>query len=149
MASHATETLIGAIVIAVAGGFLFYAANSADVSLGGGGYPLQAQFRQAEGLAVGGDVRLSGIKIGSITGLGLNADNYFADVTMAIDETVKLPEDSIAKIASEGLLGGSFIAVDPGASDFMLEPGATFEYTQGSINLIDLVSKAIHGGGVE
>jgi phospholipid/cholesterol/gamma-HCH transport system substrate-binding protein len=149
MASQATETLIGAIVLAVAGGFLVYAANTADVSMGGRGYPLQAQFRQAEGLAVGGDVRLSGIKIGSITSLGLNRDNYFATVTMAIDQDIKLPEDSVAKIASEGLLGGSFIAIDPGGSDFMLEPGAVFEHTQGSINLIDLVSKAIHGGGVE
>jgi phospholipid/cholesterol/gamma-HCH transport system substrate-binding protein len=149
MASHATETLIGAIVVAVAGVFLFYAANTADVSLGGAGYPLQAQFRQADGLAVGGDVRLSGIKIGSITSLALNPDNYFAQVTMAIDEGIRLPEDSIAKIASEGLLGGNFIAVDPGGSDFMLEPGAAFEHTQGSINLIDLVSKAIHGGGLE
>jgi phospholipid/cholesterol/gamma-HCH transport system substrate-binding protein len=149
MASHATETLIGAIVLAVAGGFLVYAANTADVSLGGGGYPLNAQFRQAEGLSVGGDVRLSGIKIGSITSLGLNRDNFFADVTMAIDDDIRLPEDSIAKIASEGLLGGNFIAVDPGASDFMLEPGAAFEHTQGSVNLIDLVSKAIHGGGVQ
>jgi phospholipid/cholesterol/gamma-HCH transport system substrate-binding protein len=149
MASHATETLIGAIVLAAAGGFLVYAANTADVSLGGGGYPLNAQFRQAEGLSVGGDVRLSGIKIGSITSLGLNRDNFFADVTIAIDDDIRLPEDSIAKIASEGLLGGNFIAVDPGASDFMLEPGAAFEHTQGSVNLIDLVSKAIHGGGVQ
>jgi phospholipid/cholesterol/gamma-HCH transport system substrate-binding protein len=149
VASHATETLIGAIVLAVAGVFLFYAASTADVSLGGAGYPLQAQFRQAEGLAVGSDVRLSGIKIGSITSLGLNPENYFATVTMAIDEGIRLPEDSIAKIASEGLLGGSFIAVDPGASEFMLEPGAAFEHTQGSVNLIDLASKAIHGVGVQ
>jgi phospholipid/cholesterol/gamma-HCH transport system substrate-binding protein len=149
MASHATETLIGAIVLAAAGGFIVYAANTADVSLGGGGYPLQAQFRQADGLAIGSDVRLSGIKIGSITALGLDPDNYFATVTMAINDGIKLPEDSIAKIASEGLLGGGFVAVDPGASDFMLEPGAAFEHTQGSVNLIDLVSKAIHGGGIE
>lgn len=147
MASQATETLIGAVVLAVAGGFLVYAANTADVAFGGAGYPLQAEFRQAEGLSVGSDVRLSGIKVGSITSMGLNRENFFATVTMAIEDDIKLPEDSVAKIASEGLLGGSFIAVDPGASDFMLEPGAAFQYTQGSINLIDLVSKAIHGGG--
>ena len=147
MASQAAETLIGAIVLAVAGGFLVYAANTAEVSLGGGsGYPLQAEFRQAEGLSVGSDVRLSGIKIGSITSLGLNRENFFAKVSMAIENDVKLPEDSVAKIASEGLLGGSFVAIDPGGSEFMLEPGAAFQHTQGSINLIDLVSKAIHGG---
>jgi phospholipid/cholesterol/gamma-HCH transport system substrate-binding protein len=146
VASHATETLIGAVVLAAAAGFLVYAANRTDVALGGGGYPLEAEFRQAEGLSVGSDVRLSGIKIGSITQLGLNRDNFFATVTMAVDQDIKLPEDSVAKIASEGLLGGSFVSVDPGASEFMLEPGASFQHTQGSVNLIDLVSKAIHGG---
>ncbi len=66
---------------------------------------------------------------------------------MAIEDDVKVPEDSIAKISSAGLLGGNYVDVDPGASEFMLEPGAVFQHTQGSINLIDLVSKAIHGGG--
>ena len=146
MASQATETLIGAIVLAVAGGFLVYAANTADMSIGGG-YPLAAEFRVADGLDPGSDVRLSGVKIGTVTSVGLNPDNYFARVGMAIEEHVKVPEDSIAKISSAGLLGGNYIDVDPGASEFMLEPGAAFQHTQGSINLIDLVSKAIHGGG--
>jgi phospholipid/cholesterol/gamma-HCH transport system substrate-binding protein len=146
MANQATETLIGAIVLAVAGGFLVYAANTADVAIRGG-YPLGAEFRAAEGLDVGSDVRLSGVRVGSVTSIRLNPDNYFAVVGLAIDEDVKLPEDSIAKIASDGLLGGNFVAIDPGASDFMLEPGAAFRHTQGSVNLIDLVSKAIHGGG--
>ncbi len=146
MANQATETLIGAIVLAVAGGFLVYAANTTDMSIGGG-YPLAAEFRAAEGLAAGSDVRLSGVKIGTVTSIGLNPQNYFAQVGMAIDENYKVPEDSIAKIVSEGLLGGNYVAVDPGASEFMLEPGAAFQHTQGSINLIDLVSKAIHGGG--
>ena len=146
MASQATETLIGAVVLAVAGGFLVYAANTTDMSVGGG-YPLSAEFRAAEGLAAGSDVRLSGVKIGSVTSVGLNPQNYFAVIGMAIDEDYKVPEDSIAKIVSEGLLGGNYVAVDPGASDFMLEPGGAFEHTQGSINLLDLVAKAIHGGG--
>lgn len=146
MANQATETLIGAIVLAVAGGFLVYAANTADVSVSGG-YPLLAEFRAAEGLSPGSDVRLSGVKIGSVTSLELNRENYFAIVGLAIEESVRLPEDSIAKIASDGILGGNFVAIDPGGSDFMLEPGAAITNTQGSINLLDLVSKAIHGGG--
>lgn len=146
MANQATETLIGAIVLAVAGGFLVYAANTADMSIRGG-YPLRAEFRAADGLDPGSDVRLSGVKVGSVTSIALNRDNYFAVVGVALDEDVKIPEDSVAKIASDGLLGGNFIAIDPGASEFMLEPGAAFQHTQGSVNLIDLVSKAIHGGG--
>ncbi|HET7408736.1 MAG TPA: outer membrane lipid asymmetry maintenance protein MlaD, partial [Paracoccaceae bacterium] len=138
--------LIGAVVLAVAGGFLVYAANTADMGVGGG-YPLAAEFRAAEGLAAGSDVRLSGVKIGSVTSIGLNPQNYFAAVGMSIDEMYKVPEDSIAKIVSDGLLGGNYVAIDPGASEFMLEPGAAFMHTQGSINLLDLVAKAIHGGG--
>lgn len=146
MANQATETLIGAIVLAVAGGFLVYAANTADMSIRGG-YPLVAEFRAADGLDAGSDVRLSGVKVGSVTSISLNRDNYYAVVGVALDEDVKVPEDSVAKIASDGLLGGNFVDIDPGASDFMLEPGAAFQHTQGSVNLIDLVGKAIQGGG--
>ncbi|MEM1298965.1 MAG: outer membrane lipid asymmetry maintenance protein MlaD [Pseudomonadota bacterium] len=141
MASSAAETLIGAAVLAVAGGFLVYAANTADVSVGGESYDLTAEFRKAEGLSVGSDVQISGVKIGTITSIRLNQKTFRAAVDLSIRDDVKIPEDSIAKIVSEGLLGGNFITVDPGASDFMLEPGAAFEFTQGSINLIDLVLK--------
>lgn len=141
MASSAAETVIGAAVLAVAGGFLVYAANTADVSVGGGQYGLTAEFRKAEGLSVGSDVQISGVKVGTITNISLNQDTFRAAVNMSIRDGVKIPEDSIAKIVSEGLLGGNFITVDPGGSDFMLEPGAAFEFTQGSINLIDLVLK--------
>ncbi|MEM7685217.1 MAG: outer membrane lipid asymmetry maintenance protein MlaD [Paracoccaceae bacterium] len=141
MVSNAAETLIGAVVLAVAGGFLVYAANTADVSVGGGGYDLRAEFRKAEGLSLGGDVQISGVKIGSVTSIELNPETFRASVNMSIRDNVKIPEDSVAKIASEGLLGGNFISVDPGGSDFMLEDGAEFEFTQGSINLIDLVVK--------
>lgn len=147
MASNAAETVIGAVVLAVAGGFLFYAANTADVSVGGTNYLLTAEFRKAEGLSVGSDVQISGVKVGSITDINLNRENFFATVDMAIHDDIKIPEDSIAKIVSEGLLGGNFVTVDPGASDFMLEPGAVFEHTQGSINLIDLVLKFGQGSG--
>lgn len=149
MASNAAETLIGALVLAVAGGFLVYAANTADVSVGGGGYSLKADFRKAEGLSVGGDVQISGVKVGSITSIALNPQSYRASVQLSIRDEIKIPEDSIAKIVSEGLLGGNFVTIDPGASDFMLENGAEFEHTQGSINLIDLVMKFGQGSGSE
>jgi len=141
MANNAAETVIGAAVLTVAGGFLVYAANTVDVALSGAGYPLVAEFRKAEGLAVGDDVDISGVKVGTITGIELNAENFQAKVSMSIREDVRIPEDSIAKIATESLLGGNHIVIDPGASEFMLEPGAPFEFTQGSLNLIDLMLK--------
>ena len=147
MASTAAETLIGAVVLAAAGGFLVYAANTADVGIGGTGYELVAKFRKAEGIDVGGDVRIAGVKVGSISGMELDLKTYFATVTFAIDDEVKVPDDSLAKITSASLLGDSYIAIDPGGSDLMLEPGEELAFTQGSISITDLIVK--FGGGTE
>jgi len=145
MASNAAETVIGAVVLLVAGGFLVYAANTADVSVGRDSYTLSAQFRKAEGLDLGSDVQIGGVKIGSITAIELNQETYFPVVTMSIRDEIKIPEDSVAKITSEGLLGGNFITVDVGASDVMLADSESFLHTQGSVNLMDLVGKAVQG----
>ena len=145
MASTTAEAVIGAVVIAVAGGFFVYAAQTANVSLGGT-YPLIAEFRRADGLTIGGDVRISGVKVGTVREMGLNEDTFEARVRMAIREGVRIPDDSAATIGTDGLLGGAHIAIQPGGSDLMLEPGETFLFTQGSVNLLDLVNRAITGG---
>jgi len=147
MASNAAETLIGAVVLTAAAGFLVYAANTADVGPGGPGYELVAKFRKAEGIDVGGDVRIAGVKVGSISSLELDRKTYFATVTFIIDDDVTVPDDSLAKITSASLLGDSYIAIDPGGSDLMLEPGEELAYTQSSISLGDLIGKFIGGAG--
>ena len=145
MASHAAETLIGAAVLIAAGGFLVYAANTADISGRGNGYELVAKFRKAEGIDVGGDVRIAGVKVGSVSSMKLDTTTYFAAVTFTVDDAVKIPDDSLAKITAASLLGDSYIAIDPGASDLMLEPGGEVTFTQGSLSLTDLIVK--FGGG--
>lgn len=146
MANNAAETLIGSVVLVAAAGFLFYAANSADVGVDASRYELVAKFRKAEGIDIGGDVRIAGIKVGNISGMELDTDTYRATVTFAIDNDVKVPEDSEAIITSASLLGDSYISIGPGGSDLMLEPGDEIEITQGSINITDLISKFAGGG---
>lgn len=144
MADSTAETLIGAAVLAVAGGFLVYAAQTADIGgVGAGYYEVNAPFRKAEGLSVGADVRVSGVKVGAVTGLSLDEKTYQAIARLSIEDRYKIPEDSSVSIATEGLLGGAFVAISPGASDFMLENGGTVEFTQGSVNLLELLGKAI------
>jgi phospholipid/cholesterol/gamma-HCH transport system substrate-binding protein len=104
-------------------------------------YQLSASFRSAEGIAVGTDVRLAGIKVGSVTGLELDPESYQAQATFTVREDVMLPEDSDVKIASEGLLGGSFLEITPGASDFMLAAGDEIVNTQGSVSLLNLLMR--------
>jgi phospholipid/cholesterol/gamma-HCH transport system substrate-binding protein len=146
MSESAVETAIGAVVLAVAAGFIVYAAQFADIS-GGGSYELTAKFRKAEGLGVGGDVRISGVKVGAVRAMGLDPETFEARVTLAIQNGVMLPEDSAATIASDGLLGGAHVAIQPGGAEFTIEPGGEITITQSSISILDLIGRAISGGG--
>lgn len=152
MSGSVVETIIGAIVLAVAGFFLGYAYTNT----GGrttAGYALSAKFDRVDGLTIGGDVRMSGIKIGSITSQTLDPQTFRAVIGFTVDRAVKLPDDSSAKIASVGLLGGNYLSVEPGGSDKLLQPGGEITYTQGAVNLMDLIGQAIFsatgGGGGE
>lgn len=138
MASSAAEALIGAVVLVAAGGFLAYAAQQSDFGPGTDRYELIAKFRKAEGVAIGTDVRVSGVKVGTVTAIDLDRTTFQAVTFLAVSGDLEIPEDSDAKVASEGLLGGSYIEITPGASEFMLKAGDEFQYTQGSVSLIDL-----------
>lgn len=135
------ETLLGVAVVATAAGFLLYAGRTGGMQLAGGGYPLTASFRSVEGVAVGTDVRLAGVKVGTVTDVTLDPASYRAHLTFTVREDLELPEDSDVKIASEGLLGGSFVEISPGASGFMLEPGDEVVNTQGSVSLLNLLMR--------
>ncbi|WP_374634914.1 outer membrane lipid asymmetry maintenance protein MlaD [Ferrovibrio sp.] len=143
MSSNLVETLIGAVVLAVAGFFLAFAYSSAGMRGTTAGYELHARFNRADGLVVGGDVRMSGIKVGTITGQALDPKTYDAVITFSVDGRYQLPDDSAAKIASEGLLGSNYLSIEPGGSDVNLKAGDSVKFTQGSVNLMDLIGQAI------
>jgi len=143
MSENRAEIVVGAAVIAVAIGFLGYAASSVGATQSSRGYDLTASFRSAEGIGVGTDVRLAGVKIGSVTGIDLNPETFRADATLSIRNAVELPDDSSVLVASEGLLGGNFVEIQPGGSPFNYEPGAEIFNTQGAISLIELLSKFV------
>lgn len=144
MASERAEILAGAAVLAVAIGFLAYAANSAGLmARTGGSYPLTASFRAVDGISAGSDVRMAGIKVGTITDLRLNPLTFFADATIELDDTILLPDDSAILISSEGLLGGNFVEIIPGGSPDNLAPGDEIEDTQGAVSLITLLMKFV------
>ena len=145
MSNSATETLVGAAVLVIGGVFLVYAANTADVSAAGG-YSVIAKFRKAEGLSPGADVRIAGVKVGSVNDMELDPQTYFASVELSLRDDLRLPEDSSAKITSASLLGENFVAIEPGGSEFMLEAGGEIPYTQGSVSFGDLIGKVIQGG---
>lgn len=143
MSSNIVETVIGAVVLAFAAIFLVFAYRTADVGPRSGGINVTAAFDSVDGLNVGSDVRMSGIKIGAITSQMLDLKTYRAVINISLDEDIQLPEDSSAKITSDGLLGSNYLALQPGGSDDMLKDGGTISYTQGAVNLQDLIGQAI------
>ena len=145
MAENTVEIVTGGLVLAVAVGFVIYAGQATGFSRSPDSYPLKASFRSVEGVSLGTDVRLAGVKIGSITAMDLNPATFFADATISVKQGILLPEDSAILISSEGLLGGNFIEILPGGSPVNLEPGAEIEDTQGAVSLISLLLKFVGG----
>lgn len=145
--SHTTEVITGGVVLAAAVGFLFYAGQIVGLSGSGGLESYSASFRTADGISIGTDVRLAGVKVGQVTGITLNPETFRADAAFSVKSDVTLPEDTSVIISSEGLLGGSYVELLPGGSPFNLEPGAEIEDTQGSVSLVQLLMKFVSKDG--
>ncbi len=136
------EVLIGAIVLIVAAGFLAYAlAHSGRTK--GSGYDLSAKFDHIDGLGDGSDVRLAGVKVGTVVSEQIDPKSFEAVVTFTVRNDIKLPKDTAAIITSESLLGGKYVSLQPGADDTTLQPGQSITITQGSVSLEELLGKFI------
>lgn len=145
MNENATEVAVGGAVLAVAIGFLVYAAQATGLGSTAGSYELRAAFRSVEGVKLGTDVRMAGVKVGTVTGLSLNPDTFMAEARFTVRDGILLPDDSTVLISSEGLLGGNFVEITPGGSPFNLQPGAEIEDTQGAVSLTTLLMKFVGG----
>lgn len=136
------EVLTGALVLIVAIGFLAYAVAHSGRT-GGSGYTLYANFDHIDGLAVGGDVRIAGVKVGSVTNEHIDPKTFLATVAMSVRDDIHLPTDTGAEIVSESLLGGKYISLSPGGEERYLKPGQTITITQSSISIEQLLGKFI------
>lgn len=136
------ETLLGSVVIVVAVMFAYYAYEVSGRAVGRDQYEIGAVFGRVDGVAVGAEVRIAGVKVGSVTGNELNPQTYEANLDLAISAAVPIPEDSIAKIVSDGLLGSAHVAIEPGAAEEVLRDGDVITITQGSVDLLGLAVQA-------
>lgn len=140
------EVLVGAVVLLIAAGFLFYAVVHSGRASVAGGYPLIARFDRIDGLPPGADVRVAGVKVGNVTDMRIDPQTFLAVVTMRVSDAIRLPKDSSARILSEGLMGGNYIALEPGGDEATLQPGQAIPNTQSAMNLVDLIGKFIFSG---
>jgi phospholipid/cholesterol/gamma-HCH transport system substrate-binding protein len=143
MHNETVETLIGAAVVAVAVLFVIFAYRSVGET-GLAGYELTAKMNRVDGIAVGTDVKLAGIKVGTVTGMVLDP-NYLVQVRMNVRKDVQVPDDSSLVVTSSGLLNSSYLSISPGGSDKMLTPGEQIRNTQGAIDMMGLISRFAGG----
>ncbi|HET7085009.1 MAG TPA: outer membrane lipid asymmetry maintenance protein MlaD [Rhizomicrobium sp.] len=144
MQNNIAESLIGAGVVAIALAFAalsYYRTGSGSLS----GYEVNAKVAKADGLAVGTDVRLAGIKVGTVSDLTLDPRTYLVTVHMNIRDDVKLPVDSSVLVTQAGFLGGQYLSITPGGDDKMMAAGSYFENAQGSIDVMSLVGRFANG----
>ena len=144
------ETILGAIVVIVAVGFFAFAAAQAGQGGARAGYNLVANFQRIDGVSVGADVRVSGVKVGAVRAISLDPNTYNAHVVMTVDNGVHVLDQSTARVATDGLLGGAYIAVEPAGVD-PLPPNGEIPNTQGSVDLLTLLASMARGpaGGAQ
>ncbi len=142
--NNMVETLIGALVVAIALGFVVFAYSNTNAS-GLSGYPVEARFSSADGIVPGTDVRLHGIKIGAVSEVDLDPKTFLAIVHMNIRGNIPVPDDSSIKVTSAGLLGNPYLSIQPGGSAKNLQAGGVIANTQGSVDIMGLIGRAIYG----
>lgn len=143
MKRSVVETALGALVIGVAVLFLMFSYKIANVGAGSDGYEVIAHFSGIGGLQAGDDVQISGVKVGTVAAVELDEKSYLARVRLRVNNHVKLPMDTAALISSESLLGGKYLALEPGADEEIIKPGGLIEYTQAPQNLEQLLGQFI------
>lgn len=142
MLKKPVETIMGLVVLLVALLFLVFAYNVSDLQVVKG-YTLSAEFMKVGGLSIGSDVRINGIKIGTVTAQNLNNDDYTVKVVFSISTDIKLPADSTVAIVSDGLMGDKFVKIEPGKSKEYLKDGDSFSKTKDFKTLEDMVGEVI------
>lgn len=144
---HGVEALIGLFVVLLAGWFVMFAWQRTGGGTVRDAIHVTAQFQNVSGVSVGTDVRIAGIKIGQVAAVRLDPKSYQAEVMLALDPAVKVPDDSSAAITSEGILGGTYMSLVPGGSATPLKTGDTIIDTQGSVDLMSMVGQFINKSG--
>jgi phospholipid/cholesterol/gamma-HCH transport system substrate-binding protein len=142
MSKKPVETIMGIVVLIVAVLFLFFAYRVSDLQVVKG-YELKAKFLKVGGINVGSDVRINGIKVGTVIEQKLNPEDYMVDLTLSIASNIKLPKDSEVAIVGDGLMGNKFIKIEPGKTDNFLSDGDEFENTKDFKSLEDMVGEII------
>ena len=135
------ETMVGFLVVAVAAIFLVFSLQQRSEAAPADSYTLSAKFNRVDGISTGSDVRLAGVKVGTVSNINLDPKTYKAVVSFTVKKGIQVPDDSTAQVLSDGLLGGSYLGIMVGGSFDYVPEGGTIEFTRGSVDLLTVLSE--------
>ena len=142
MRYNPVETLMGGIVLITAICFLILGMKTVNDNQKNV-YQISLIFGSSAGLKNGDHVKISGINVGKILNLELDLENYNAKVVVNLNDNIKVPDDSSARITSSSLLGGNFIDIIPGSAETYLKFDDIIYDTKDSVSFTDLLGKAV------
>jgi len=146
MNKYAVETTVGIFLVFGLLCIGYMAVKLGHVSLlGDNAYSLFARFTTVSGLRVGSPVNMLGIEVGRVERLTMDQKDQEAVVEIRIQKDIKVYDDAIASIKTEGLIGDMFLNIDPGGSGKLLEHGGTITETQPAVDMVDLIGKYAFG----
>ncbi len=135
------ETVLGAVVILVAAMFLVFTLPYSNAGVKG--YDLFGDFRHIDGVKIGDEVRLAGVKVGTVTAMALKPQDYGAVVTMRLQPDTLISTDSTLSIHTDGLLGGKYLEILIGGDTNNLKPGGHFGFVQDAVIVEELIEKIV------
>lgn len=135
------EVLVGAVALVCAVLFSAFVYRHAAISAQIQNYQLRASFAQVDGISIGSDVRMSGVKVGTVSSMKLDPKTYRVLIFMNLANEIAVPKDSSVQITGGSILGSKYISIDAGGSEEALKPGDEIEQTQSSVNIESLIGK--------
>lgn len=146
MKKYSLETTVGIFLVFGLLALGYMAVKLGDLALfGDKGYPLLARFTTVTGLRVGSPIYISGIRVGRVEELSFDQENNRALVKLWIHAGIKIYDDAIASIKTEGLIGDMHLSIDPGGGGDILKAGGVITETQPPLDIAEIVSKYAFG----
>jgi phospholipid/cholesterol/gamma-HCH transport system substrate-binding protein len=151
MSKKGIETLVGLFVLLGMAGLVFLSLKAANLASFGqrDSYTVTARFDNIGALKPRAPVRSAGVTVGRVTSVYLDGQTYQGVVTMEIDQQMKFPRDTSAKILTAGLLGDQYVGLEPGAEEKPLVTGDTIKMTQSAVVLENLISQFLFNKAAE
>ena len=128
------EFALGLIILIISIICFFYISTKINLFNNIEKFQINSSFFDIGNVTIGNEVKIKGVKVGEVSSISLDQENYMAIITTSLDKSIKIPDDSVFKISNNGFIGSPYIEIQLGNSEKILKNN------DNSINNIDAIS---------